>query len=99
MFNMDCCPICLDQPNTYMTECGHGYCIHCLCRLKKCAVCRKELIKSALCKEISLNYLKKLQLAMIPKMQNLVMQKPSMQDFTMGMIRTMIGMGGLAYSN
>jgi hypothetical protein len=43
------CPICIENDATYFTECGHKYCINCLCRIKKCAICRNLLLKSLLC--------------------------------------------------
>jgi hypothetical protein len=46
------CPICIDNEAIYFTECGHGYCITCLSHIKKCAMCRKPLIRSTLCSEI-----------------------------------------------
>jgi hypothetical protein len=46
------CPVCIDNPAEYNTECGHKYCIECLCRIKKCALCRKPLLKTNLCIEI-----------------------------------------------
>jgi len=46
------CPICINNPAEYYTECGHNYCIDCLSRIKKCALCRKQLLKAKLCIEI-----------------------------------------------
>jgi hypothetical protein len=46
------CPICIEKPADYYTECNHGYCIGCLCRIKKCAMCRKPLLREKLCKAI-----------------------------------------------
>lgn len=46
------CPICIENPAEYYTECNHGYCIGCLCRIKKCAMCRKDLLREKLCKGI-----------------------------------------------
>ena len=46
------CPICRDYEKEYFTECGHQYCIRCLCRIKTCALCRKTLIRSELCVSI-----------------------------------------------
>ncbi len=46
------CPICIDNDAKYFTECNHGYCITCLCRIKNCALCRKTLLRSEMCKLI-----------------------------------------------
>jgi hypothetical protein len=46
---MDDCPICLENLAEYSSDCGHKYCITCLCRIKKCAMCRKVLLRSKLC--------------------------------------------------
>ena len=43
------CPICLINLAEYYTECNHKYCINCLCRIKKCALCCKKLLKSETC--------------------------------------------------
>jgi hypothetical protein len=47
------CPICINNSAEYYTECGHNYCIDCLSRIKKCALCRKQLLKAKLCIEIN----------------------------------------------
>jgi hypothetical protein len=52
------CPICIENDVTCITECGHSYCITCLCKIKKCALCRKDLIRHQLCKEIIGKYKK-----------------------------------------
>lgn len=49
----DECPICLFNEANYFTECNHSYCINCLCRIKKCAICRHQLHKSKLNDQIS----------------------------------------------
>lgn len=49
---IEICPICIENPAEYYTECGHCYCIGCLSRIKKCAMCRKSLLRSQLCLEI-----------------------------------------------
>jgi hypothetical protein len=46
------CPICIENEATCVTECNHYYCITCLCKIKKCALCRKDLVRSQICKEI-----------------------------------------------
>lgn len=43
------CPICLTNVANYYTECNHAYCIACLCRIGKCALCRKDLLRKQLC--------------------------------------------------
>lgn len=52
MATTELCPICTENEATYVTECNHSYCITCLCKIKKCALCRKELIRSKICNEI-----------------------------------------------
>jgi hypothetical protein len=52
MATTELCPICIENEATYVTECNHSYCITCLCKIKKCALCRKELIRSKICNEI-----------------------------------------------
>lgn len=49
---VELCPICIESPVTYFTECNHGYCIGCLCRIKKCAMCRNPLQRAKICIEI-----------------------------------------------
>jgi hypothetical protein len=49
---VELCPICIENEALYFTECGHGYCITCLCRINKCGLCRKSLLRSTLCVEI-----------------------------------------------
>lgn len=49
------CPICIENKAEYYTECGHCYCIGCLSRIEKCALCRKSLIHTKLCIEIRTN--------------------------------------------
>ena len=46
------CPICIKNIPIYFTECNHKYCITCLCKIKKCAMCRKSLYRNNLCNEI-----------------------------------------------
>lgn len=40
------CPICIDTKTEYKTECGHRYCKYCLSKIKKCAICRKNLLNT-----------------------------------------------------
>lgn len=51
---IELCPICIDNPATYFTECNHAYCINCLCRINKCAMCRKPLQRKKICIQIKL---------------------------------------------
>jgi hypothetical protein len=46
------CPICLQNEVDSITECNHSFCVKCLCRVKKCPICRKSLNKSKICDEI-----------------------------------------------
>lgn len=49
---VELCPICIESPIQYYTECNHGYCIGCLCRIKKCAMCRNPLQRAEICIQI-----------------------------------------------
>ena len=49
---MELCPICIDNTAEYYTECNHKYCICCLSKIKQCALCRKDLLRTKLCSEI-----------------------------------------------
>jgi hypothetical protein len=46
------CPICIEKPAENYTECNHGYCIECLSRIKKCAMCRNPLQRTKICIQI-----------------------------------------------
>jgi hypothetical protein len=46
------CPICIENPGINFTECNHGFCINCLCRIKKCAMCRNPLQRAKICLQI-----------------------------------------------
>ena len=54
------CPICIENIANCYTECNHSFCINCLCKIKKCAICRKPLLREKLCKEIRTNFNKKM---------------------------------------
>jgi hypothetical protein len=58
MINYEECPICLINEAEYYTECNHKYCITCLCRIKKCSLCCKKLLKSQICDLIKFKNLK-----------------------------------------
>ena len=49
---IELCPICIENPVTHYTECNHGYCIGCLCRITKCSMCRNPLQRANICIEI-----------------------------------------------
>ena len=49
------CPICIHKQTVATTECGHAYCIECLAKIEKCALCRRDLLKSTLNQEILAN--------------------------------------------
>jgi hypothetical protein len=50
--SIELCPICIEKPGINFTECNHGFCISCLCRIKKCAMCRNPLQRAKLCLQI-----------------------------------------------
>lgn len=53
---MEVCPICMEHDAEYETECKHGYCVYCICRIDACAICRNYLArenkKKQCCKEL-----------------------------------------------
>ncbi len=52
------CPICYELTNDFITtNCNHIFCINCITKIKWCAMCRTELTRSKLCKEIRQKYL------------------------------------------
>ncbi len=52
------CPICYELTNDFITtNCNHIFCINCITKIKRCAMCRTELTRSKLCKEIKQRYL------------------------------------------
>lgn len=87
------CPICIENKSEYYTECGHTFCINCLCKIKKCAMCRKILLRSELCAEIKKN--------------NVVMssQQINITEYlwnhcpTWRILQIMAGMGSVMYSS
>jgi len=54
--SIDLCPICIENPAINFTECNHGFCIGCLSRIKKCAMCRNPLQRAKLCIQIQENF-------------------------------------------
>ena len=46
------CPICIENPAEIITNCNHAFCICCLSRITKCAICRSPLQRVKLCIEI-----------------------------------------------
>lgn len=50
------CPICMETPAEIITNCNHKFCICCLSRIKKCAMCRSPLQMTKLCIEIKNAY-------------------------------------------
>lgn len=53
--DVNLCPICIHKQTVATTECGHAYCIGCLVKIEKCALCRRNLLKSTLNQEILAN--------------------------------------------
>lgn len=49
---IELCPICIEKPAEYYTECGHCYCIGCLSRISRCAMCRNQLQRAEICIQI-----------------------------------------------
>lgn len=46
------CPICYENKECKYTECNHVFCLECLCKLSKCAMCIKELNRPKICQKI-----------------------------------------------
>jgi hypothetical protein len=65
------CPICIENPAENYTECNHSFCIGCLCRITKCAMCRKSLLKAELCREIKQNFERKMNSNSDPEIESL----------------------------
>ena len=53
------CPVCINNEAECFTECNHGYCVTCLCRIEKCALCRKKLNRRVLNSQITFHYIMK----------------------------------------
>lgn len=51
---VELCPICIEKPAEYFTECNHGYCIGCLSHISRCAMCRNALQRAKICIQIKL---------------------------------------------
>ena len=49
------CPVCFETKDLLIINCNHSFCINCLYRMNKCALCRKPTQKSLLCQEIKRN--------------------------------------------
>ena len=79
--------ICLDEPELYYTECNHGYCITCLSKINKCAICRSPLLRHKLCTEIK----RKKTFIELYTLDTPIISSDA--------LRFMWGLGGLAYSN
>lgn len=98
LIKIELCPICIDNPATYYTECGHCYCIGCLSCIKKCSMCRKILLRANLCIEIKSNTKYK---TTEPEQHdhtylNLIDIDVAMPNYFI--LRIMSGMGRLTYS-
>jgi hypothetical protein len=88
------CPICIEKPAEYYTECGHNYCIGCLSRIKKCAMCRKPLMRANLCVEI------KSKNKSVVKLSGPTGETgPTYMSSYYNILRISSGMGGLDYSS
>jgi hypothetical protein len=107
---IEICPICIENSAEYYTECGHCYCIGCLSRIKKCAMCRKSLLKTQLCIEIKSNtrnrttdkisqgssYSRRRLGELSPQLIN---RRQIIYATDYNILRIMGGMSGLAYSS
>lgn len=107
---IEICPICIENPAECYTECGHCYCIGCLIRIKKCALCRKLLLRTQLCIEIKSNtrnrttdvidnteiHVDHLYLSAAERRR--LTEQPHLYTMNINVLRIMTGMSGLAYS-
>ena len=89
------CPICIENPAEYYTECGHCYCIGCLSRIKKCAMCRKSLLRKKICFQIK-QKVKLIQPSGVADINSIDNVRIYASHYNV--LRIMAGMGGLAYS-
>ena len=89
------CPICLENPIKYYTECNHVYCIGCLCRIKKCAICRKYLLRDKLCVEIKSNKKNKIT----KNIHEFLIGQNDIYIPSYILLQIMSGMAGIGYSN
>ena len=98
---VELCPICIEKPAEYFTECGHCYCIGCLSRIKKCAMCRKSLIRTKVCIEIKSNKKNRITDATEIVVDYIYLDSNQRQMYTTNynVLRVMAGMEGLVYSN
>ena len=103
---IELCPVCSENEAIYFTECNHKYCITCLSRIKKCAMCRKVLQRSLICIEIC-NKVKRIN-EIIHSIQlrtgNSQLSDAENSTFSLysdndNVLRIMVGLGGVTYSN
>lgn len=83
---VELCPICIENPAENYTECNHSYCIGCLCRISRCAMCRNDLQRSKICIQIK-EKVRLIYLNIIPLIFN------NSEDFDR-MVRTTISING-----
>jgi hypothetical protein len=91
---VELCPICIDGEALYFTECGHKYCIGCLSRITKCAMCRKPLLRSNLCVDIKRN--NSSSSTILGSTYEHLIYNNRLND---NVIRILRGFGGFAYSS
>lgn len=97
---IDLCPICIDNPAEYYTECGHCYCIGCLSRIKKCAMCRNQLLRVKLCIQIQRNIINRTIESFIENnMYRNRMENNIPRILHYNVFRIIVGMEPLSYSN
>lgn len=91
---VELCPICIENPAEYYTECGHCYCIGCLSRINKCAMCRKSLLRAKICVQIK----QKVKLIQPSGVADINSIDVRIYSTNYNVLRLMAGMGGLTYS-
>jgi hypothetical protein len=97
---MELCPICIEDRGEYYTECGHNYCIKCLSKIKKCAICRKQLVRTNLCIQIkSFNRIGFLYLTHRRRYPAYYYHANRNNVMSITSLNYIGGMSGLAYSN
>lgn len=87
------CPICIENLAENYTECNHSYCISCLSRISRCAMCRNPLQRAKICVEIKSKNNRTTDI-----IHYFDLDTTEFIANNYNVLRIMAGMGGLAYS-
>lgn len=104
---VELCPICIENPAEYYTECGHCYCIGCLCRITKCSMCRNQLLRAKLCIQIKKNtknittqiFVENNIYSRMEYSTTQMEYRTPLIDWNYNLLNIMSGMSGITYSN